>query len=211
MGFLMRSMIIMAAAIILTGCSGLKLAGPPRNPAAGILMLGGGPARNNDLRNVPAPPLAPEWDEDISAGIGDGAPCLVDSILFAGNLRGELYALHAATGKRLGWVALGAAIQGTPVIAGNAAIVALAGGRESVLVYDLVEGRIRWRFSGGDIHGSPSSGSSIYAANVHGVLFPSLCGPARRCGQATHGPLNTTLKGDPVVACGAGQRGRFRR
>lgn len=191
----MRRALIIGIAVVLAGCGGLRLAAPPRHPEAGILMLGGSPARNNDLNNVPPPPLSPEWDEDVTAGIGDGAPCLVDSILFIGNLRGELYAFHAATGKRLGWVALGAAIQGTPVIAGSIAIVALAGGRESVVAYDLVEGRVRWRFSGGDIHGSPLLlGTSIYAANVHGVLTCLSLGTGEKMWSFAL-PSNTTLKG----------------
>lgn len=191
----MRRILLITIATLLAGCGGLKLAGPPRHQESGVLMLGGGPARNNILSGVPHPPLTPEWDEDISAGLGDGAPCLVDSILIIGNLRGELYAIHAATGRRLGWVTLGGAIRGTPAIAGPIAVVPLAGGRESLVAYDLVEGRIRWRFTGGDIEGSPLLlGTSIYAANVSGVLTCLALGTGVKLWSYAL-PANTTLKG----------------
>ncbi len=191
----MRRTIIIAAALLLAGCSGLKLAGPPRHPESGIIMLGGGPQRNNDLRDVPAPPLIPEWDEDISAGIGDGAPCLVDSLLIIGNLRGELYVVHAATGKRLGWVSLGGAIQGTPVVAGSTVIVPLAGGRESAVAYDLVDARIRWRFAGPDVLGSPLLlGASLYVGNVQGVMTCLALGTGEKIWSYAL-PANTSLKG----------------
>lgn len=191
----MRRTIVIAATILMAGCSGLKLAGPPRHPESGIIMLGGGPARNNDLRNAPLPPLSPEWDQDLTAGIGDGAPCLVDSLLIIGNLRGELYVLHAATGKRLGWVTLGGAIQGTPVVTGGTVIVPLAGGRESAVAYDLVDARIRWRFAGPDVLCSPLLlGTSVYIADVHGVVSCLAAGTGQKIWSFAL-PANTTLKG----------------
>lgn len=166
-----RTLIIMLAGVMAAGCSGLKLARPLRSHSAGITMHGAGPLRNNELRNIPGPPLFAEWDQDVSAGVGDGAPCLVDSVLIGGNLRGELFAYHATTGKRIGWVTLGGAIQGTPAINGNIAYVPLSGGRESLVAYDLAEARIRWRFTGGDVHVSPLLlGTSLYVANVNGVM-----------------------------------------
>jgi outer membrane protein assembly factor BamB len=207
----MRTALIIGATVLLAGCSGLKLTGPLRHHESGITMLGGNATRNNDLNGVPVPPLSPEWEQDVTAGIGDGAPCLVDSILFAGNLRGELYAFHAGTGKRLGWITLGGAVQGTPVIAGNIAVVPLAGGRESVVAYDLVEGRVRWRFSGGDIHTSPLLlGPHIYVANVSGVLSCLSLGTGEKIWSYAL-PSNTTLKGirsspagqDSIVVFGA--------
>lgn len=191
----MRRTIIIVAAALLAGCSGLKLAAPPRHPESGIIMLGGSPARNNDLRNVPPPPLSPEWEQDLTAGIGDGAPCLVDSLLIIGNLRGELYALHAATGKRFGWVTLGGAIQGTPVVTGATVIVPLAGGRESVVAYDLVDARIRWRFAGPDVLSSPLLlGTSVYIADVHGVVTCLASATGHKIWSFAL-PANTTLKG----------------
>lgn len=199
----MRRTIIICCVLTLAGCSGLKLTYPLRHGDANISTFGGSSTRNNDRITVPAPPLFPEWEQDVTAGIGDGAPCLIDSILFAGNLRGELYAFTVRSGKRLGWVTLGGAIQGTPVIAGDLAIVPLSGSRESVVAYDYVEGKIQWRAGIGDIHGSPLLlGTFLYIGNTSGTLTClTLAGGETIWSYAL--PGNTTLKG--IRATPAGQ------
>jgi len=142
-----------------------------------------------------APPLTLEWTQDLTAGIGDGSPVLVDSMLFVGNLRGELYALNARTGIRVGWVALGNAIQGTPLINGNLAIVALSGPHEALLAYDLLEGKVRWKQILGDLHVSPLLiDTQVYTANTSGTFFcvDRATGEIRWTFEL---PGNTTLKG----------------
>ena len=195
MGLLMRRILIIIVAAGMAGCSGLKLASPLRHQESAILMHGARPSRNNELTGIPSPPLSLEWEGDVTAGIGDGAPCLVDSILISGNLRGELYAFNATSGKRLGWVTLGGAIQGSPVIAGNLAIVPLSGGRESVVAYDLMEGKVRWHYAGGDIHVSPLLlGTFLYVANTNGVMTCLTLSAGEKIWTYAL-PSNTTLKG----------------
>jgi outer membrane protein assembly factor BamB len=203
MGLLMRrTLTIILTALLAAGCGGLKLSGPLRHQGTRITMHGAGPMRNNDLAGIPGPPLFAEWDDDASAGVGDGAPCLVDSLLIGGNLRGELFAYNAVTGKRIGWVSLGGAIQGTPVINGNIAYVPLSGGRESLVAYDLAEARIRWRYIGGDVHVSPLLlGISLYIANVNGVVTCLSLATGEKTWSFTL-PGNTTLKGIRSSAAG---------
>lgn len=191
----MRRALTIILACSLTGCSGLKLTAPLRHQPPAIIMQGLAPSRNNDVTNVPVPPLSPEWDQDVTAGIGGGAPCLVDSLLITGNMRGELYVLNATNGRRLGWVTLGGAIEGSPVINGNLAIVPVCGSRESVVAYDLLEAKVRWRWSGGDIHVSPLLiGQHLYVANTAGtVTCLTLAGGIKVWSYAL--PGNTTLKG----------------
>jgi len=153
------------------GCSGLRLPEAPRDSAFSIRTFATNTMRNNEVPAIPGPPLVLDWEEDLTAGFGEGAPLLVDSVLFLGNLRGELYALNAGTGKRFGWVTLGGAIHGAPVLVGNTAIVPLAGSRESLVAYDFLEGRILWRQELGDIHVSPLLlGSRVFVANTIGVV-----------------------------------------
>jgi eukaryotic-like serine/threonine-protein kinase len=195
MGFLMRRTVLILCVLALTGCSGLRLGAPLRHTDSNITTFAGSNSRNNDRSALPVPPLFLEWEQDITAGIGDGAPCLIDSILFAGNLRGELYAFAINTGRRIGWVTLGGAIQGTPVITGNVAIVPLSGSRESVVAFDYVDGKIRWRSGTGDIHGSPLLlGTFLYVGNTSGTLTcMSLAGGEKIWSYSL--PGNMALKG----------------
>ena len=50
------------------------------------------------------PPLVEAWTFDIGAGTGAWSPVVVDSIVFVTTMRGEMFALNATTGKRIGKV-----------------------------------------------------------------------------------------------------------
>ncbi len=157
---------------VIAACSNLKLLEPLRVRQNDWPTYGGSNERTNDAPVTLTPPLKEEWECDISAGIGNGSPLIVDSVLFIGNLRGELYAIAASTGKRLGAISLGEAIQGSPVIDKNFAIVASSGSRESLIGYDLLEGIPRWKRSYGDIEASLTLvGQKIYVGNTTGTFF----------------------------------------
>jgi len=166
---------ILPAVLLITcvaGCSGLRLDYPLRFEDGASRTFAGNMMRNNDAATAPAPPLVKTWEQDVSAGFGEGSPLLMDSVLFIGNLRGELYAFNARTGKRFGWVNLGGAIHGAPVIEAERAFVPLAGSRESFIAYDFVEGKIRWRQALGEIHVSPLLlDSRLYVANTAGSCY----------------------------------------
>ncbi len=189
----MAAFLLFATAI--AGCSSLRLSAPLHVREGDFFMYGRSRERMNRLPVLIAPPLTLEWTQDLSAGIGDGSPVLVDSVLFIGNLRGELYALNARTGTRMGWITLGNAIQGTPLIDGNLAIVALSGPHEGLVAYDLLEGKVRWKQTMGDMQVSPLLiNAQVYTANTFGTFF---------CVDRTTGdirwtfdlPGNSTLKG----------------
>jgi outer membrane protein assembly factor BamB len=182
MGFLMRHsghpttifahfLLTTLLVALLPGCSGLRLPYPLRSDDSDVSTFAGNSARNNNAATSPSPPLTLHWEQGITAGVGEGGPLLVDSILIVGNLRGELYAFDVRTGKRHGWVTLGGAIHGSPVIEENIAFVPLAGSAESLIAYDLLEGRIRWRQNLGDLHTSPLlMDARLYAGNTAGVF-----------------------------------------
>lgn len=191
----MRRLPIILLLVTAAGCSGLRLSYPLRQTDSSITTFAGNAARNNDFPTTPPPPLFPEWEQDVTAGIGDGAPLLVDSTLIMGNLRGELYAFSVTSGKRFGWVTLGGAIHGSPLVAGHLIIVPLSGSRESVVAYDYVEGKVRWRANGGDIQGSPLLlGERLYAGNTAGRLSCLDPGSGEKLWHFDL-PRNTSLKG----------------
>src|SRR5437867_440168 len=131
--------VVALSAILISACSGLRLPQPLTVDATDWPMFAKYEGRLNSTPEAVTPPLKLVWDFDITGGIGNGSPLVVDSVLIVGNLRGELYAINAYTGKRIGWVDLGDAIQGSPVIDANVALVALSNTELSLVAFDLVE------------------------------------------------------------------------
>jgi len=118
------------------------------------------------------PPLTLEWEYGLSAGTGSGSPLIADTMLLIGNLRGELHAVSVKTGHQIGWVALGDAIHGAPVIDGSMVIVPLANTRESLVAFDSYNGKSRWRQPYGDIEVSLLLyDQKIFLANNAGQFF----------------------------------------
>ena len=118
------------------------------------------------------PPLKLAWTQDIAAGMGNGSPVVVDSIVFVGTLRGELCALSVSTGKRIGSISLGEAIQGSPVIDGSVAFVPLSSSVQSITAFDLFEGKPRWKKNYGDVEVTPCLlRQKIFFGNTAGTFF----------------------------------------
>ncbi len=108
------------------------------------------PLRSSAVASRIEPPLTPAWEYDLAAGTANGSPLVMDSLIFVGTMRGELHAVRLADGKRVGWVSLGEAVHGTVATDGSTIFVPLADSRESVVAFDLAEGRTRWQQSCGD-------------------------------------------------------------
>jgi outer membrane protein assembly factor BamB len=162
MGLLMPRRIyhtsLVAIAIVVMsvlGCGGLRLSSSVKTRELDWTSYGRVETRTNATPAVVTPPLTLLWEHDITAGIGNGSPLVVDTFVVVGNLRGELFGLNANTGKRIGWYDLGDAIQGSPIVDGNEAIVALSNTKESLVAFDLTGGKPRWRANCGDIEVSP--------------------------------------------------------
>ena len=154
------------------GCSGLCLERPLKVREDDWPTFGKTANHINATKQTINPPLTLEWENDITGGIGNGSPLIIDSLLLIGNLRGELYAIHVRTGKRVGYVNLGDAIQGSPVIDGSLAIVATSNSKESLVAFDLLDGKVRWKRSYGDIEVTPLLlNQKIFVATTTGVLY----------------------------------------
>ena len=164
-------MLVAVSLFYAAGCGGLKLADTLRTSPSDWPTFAGQESRTNATSEQIQPPLKLAWEYDISGGIGNGSPLVVDSVLLVGNLRGELYAISLVTGKRIGWVTLGDAIQGSPAIDHNTAIVAVSNSRESLISYNLIEGKPRWKHAYGDIEVSPLlHDQKIYVGNTQGMF-----------------------------------------
>ena len=164
--------LMLLGTIVLAQCSGIHIDRSLKHQAGDWPMYGRVSSRTNATTEILRPPLAQVWEQDVSGGVGQGSPVLVDSFIVVGTMRGELYAINAITGKRIGWADLGEAIHGSPVIAGNTAIVACSYTEESLSAFDLVEGYVRWKQTCGDIEASlVLNDTHVYAANTQGTVF----------------------------------------
>lgn len=158
--------------ILVVGCGGLKLGRAISSGEWDWPTFARTIERTNATPEQLRPPLALKWEYDISAGMGNGSPLIIDSVVFVGNLRGELHAINRLTGKRLGWADFGEAIHGAPIFMTNIALIASSNTRASLVAYDLSDGTTRWRKEYGDIETSPLlHAQRVYFGNTAGTFF----------------------------------------
>jgi len=159
-------------ALAWTGCGGLALERSLQRSAEDWPGFGRDLQRTGASSQALRPPLRPAWSQDIAGGVGAGSPVVIDSVVLLGTMRGDLYALHAGTGKTLGWINLGEAIHGSPAVDRFLAVVALANTKASLVSYDFYEGTVRWRQALGDLESTPlQEDTSIYVGNLQGIFF----------------------------------------
>jgi len=158
--------------VTIWGCGGLRIERSLQQREGDWPTFAGSPSRTALSDRAIVPPLVQQWEFDVTAGIGNGSPLMVDGTLLIGNLRGELFAADGRTGKRIGWVRLGDAIQGSPVVDGNMVYIALSNSSESLLAFDLRDGKTKWKRDYGDIEVSPLlMHGRLYVGNTAGTFF----------------------------------------
>jgi len=164
--------LLLSLIILLGGCTGLRL-GRVIIPRPGDWRtFGRTPLRTSAADGRIEPPLSLAWEYDLTAATANGAPIVVDSTVIVGTMRGELHAVRLTDGKKLGWISLGDAIHGTPVAYESAVIVPLTNSRESVVAYDLTEGRVLWKQACGDVETSLLlSGARLFGGTTGGSFF----------------------------------------
>ncbi len=163
---------IITGGALLWGCGGIRIERALRAQEGDWPTFAGSPSRTARGAETITPPLVQQWEFDVTAGIGNGSPLMVDSTLIIGNLRGELYAANGRTGKRIGWVKLGGAIEGSPVVEGSMVYVAISNVDESLVAFDLREGKAQWKQDYGDIEASPLLlNQRLYFGNIQGDFF----------------------------------------
>jgi outer membrane protein assembly factor BamB len=165
-------MIAPIALTVLAGCTGLRMGSYLHTRSDDWPTFARTPEHTACAAGSLTPPLTPAWKQDIAAGMGNGSPVIVDSVVFVGNLRGDLCALSAATGKVIGAIGLGEAVQGSPVIDGNVAFVALSSSQHSITAFDLITGKPRWSKNYGDVEVTPCIlNGRIFFGTTAGTFF----------------------------------------
>ncbi len=166
-----RFVLLSVILALLAGCSGLRVQRLLRTNPSDWTTLGGGPSRTNATAATIVPPLVPIWEYNAQGGLAT-TPLVRDSVVIVTTLHGELQAITLSTGKRLGYVILESAIAGTPVLDGASVIVPLTEKTESLVCYDLRDGKRTWVFPAGPIESSPLLLlGSLYVTTLDGVLI----------------------------------------
>jgi eukaryotic-like serine/threonine-protein kinase len=164
--------IALSGLLVIAGCGGLRMERYLHSQADDWPTFARTAGHSASASTSLSPPLALAWTQDVAAGTGNGSPVVVDSVVFVGTLRGELHAVSVSTGKTIGSVSLGDGIQGSPVIEGSLAIVAISNSQHSITAFDLFEGKVRWKKSYGDVEVTPCVvGGKIFFGNVAGTFF----------------------------------------
>jgi eukaryotic-like serine/threonine-protein kinase len=174
--FLLRlavtGIVLATGTALLNGCSGIRIERIMHQRPGDWATFAGSPSRTALGSQTIVPPLVQQWEFDTGAGIGNGSPLMVDSTLIVGNLRGELYAAEARTGKRIGWIKLGESIEGSPVVNANMVYVAVSNSNESLLAFNLRTGKTEWKREYGDIEVSPLlMNQRLYLGNIEGQFY----------------------------------------
>ena len=153
------------------GCSPFHLQVSVRTLDGDWRMYGGNEGRTNVAPQALAPPLSLRWEYDASAGFSAYSASVAESIVFVGNLRGEIHAIHVRTGDAAGVRDFGAAIIGAPVVYKQMLYVALSGEEKSLVAYDLENGIVRWEKPFGDIESAPLlMEGRLYVAALDGKI-----------------------------------------
>jgi outer membrane protein assembly factor BamB len=173
MGLLMRKLtLILLCALACAGCGNLRIERSLHEQPGDWPAFARGIDHAATAGNPVTPPLTRAWNQDVSAGVGNGSPVIVDSVVFVGTLRGDLYAMGAGDGKIIGWTGLGDAIQGSPTVDGNVAFVALSSSKESLTAFDLNDGKARWKRNYGDVETSPLLYQEhLFVGNTAGTFY----------------------------------------
>ena len=162
-----------AALVFMFSCSPLRLAAPLVMSAGDWPMYGKNSGHTGFADSTQFTfPMSPIWTYDASAGFGPGAVSVADGILFIGTLQGELHAVDAVTGKRIGYKKFRSPISGSPAVDGSMAYFGTEGGRNTFFAFDLVESNTRWNSPLGGIAASPLLiNGKLYVGNLAGALY----------------------------------------
>ncbi len=163
----------LAALCFMLGCSPLRLPAPLVMSPGDWPMYGKNSGHTGFADSTEFTfPMSPLWTYNASAGFGPGAVSVADGILFIGTLQGELHAVDAVTGKRIGYKKFRSPISGSPAVDGSMVYFGTEGGKNTFFAFDLVESDTRWSSPLGGIASSPLLiNGKLYVGNLAGVLY----------------------------------------
>lgn len=158
-------------AINFIGCSVIKLTKQIKPQATDWVQYGGNHLRTNYSTIELTPPLIPVWEYSAEAGFGPYSVTASDSILFVGNLRGDLHLVDIPSGKKIKKQKFGRAITGSVALTTGAAFIAMLNDSKTLGRFDLLNGKYEWTIDAGQIETAPLLfGNQVFVASLEGKL-----------------------------------------
>lgn len=152
-------------------CSVIKLTKHIKPQATDWVQYGGNHLRTNNSQIELTPPLAPVWEYDADAGFGPYSVTASDSILFIGNLRGDLHLVDIQSGKKIKKQKFGTTIAGSVALSTGSAYIALFNNSKTLGKFNLLNGNYDWTINAGQIETTPLLyGKQIFVASLEGKL-----------------------------------------
>lgn len=136
-------------------CSVIKVTKQIKPRATDWVQYGGSHLRTNYSKIGLKPPLVPVWEYDAEAGFGPYSVTAADSILFVGNLRGDLHLVDIQSGKKIKKQKFGTAISGSVALTTGSVYIAMLNNSKTLGKFDLLNGKFEWTINAGQIETAP--------------------------------------------------------
>lgn len=135
------------------------------------VQYGGNHLRTNNSQIELTPPLVPVWEYDAEAGFGLYSVTASDSILFVGNLRGDLHLVDIQSGKKIKKQKFGTAISGGVPLTTSAVYIAMLNNSQTLGKFNLLHGNYDWTINAGQIEIAPLLyGKQVFVASLEGKV-----------------------------------------
>jgi len=137
--------LLLAVVFVLSGCETLQLGKPLVIAPTDYTTDGGSTARANTSSEGPTPPLALRWDHATEGGFGPASPLIAGGYVIVSTKGGRVDVVELSSGRKVGGVSLGDAIEGAPVLVDERTLVVpVAAGRDGLVAYNLATGSKTW-------------------------------------------------------------------
>jgi outer membrane protein assembly factor BamB len=164
-------LVILSIVFLFIGCAGIQIQKYVKPRPGDWTMYGGKCFRSNFSEKVIVPPLKPVWEYDANAAFSEYSLVIADSIIFVGNLKGELHLVGAVSGKKISKQSFNEAIVGAPVVDANVIYMPVNNGNINLGEYDLSSGKFNWTLKLSEIETSPVVfGSQIFVTTHEGKV-----------------------------------------
>lgn len=156
---------------IANGCSTIRVEKYIKPQPGDWTMYGGNCFRTNFSDREIIPPLKPVWEYDATAAFSEYSLVVADSVIFIGNLKGELHLVDAVNGKKISKQKFSEALSGAPIVDANVLYLPINNGNVNLGEFDLSTGKFNWKLKLSEIVTSPLVyGSQIFVTTQEGKL-----------------------------------------